>query len=109
MEFLHRNRNPEGKARQNPAQTRHRLALERWSYGATFVSPGYLLIRETFFFSEVCEQLIAIEDLDGRFLEVFLIARNDEVGFQLECALVNAGIFEVAPRRIECSVHTSFG
>ena len=50
---------------------------------------------------EVCEELGAVVDGDGRALEVGPVARDDGAGMQLLGALVEAGVLEVGPRRLQ--------
>ena len=65
-------------------------ALSAWHQRITRERlPRHLLVGEALFLGQIREQLVAVEHLDERFLEVLLVARDDGVDFQLERVLVH--------------------
>lgn len=66
-------------------------------------------IRQAFFLFQVSKQLVAVEYLKGRLLEVFLIARDNSIDFQPERTLIGTGILKIIPRRIESSIDIGLG
>ena len=62
------------------------------------------VVYQAFFLFEVGKELVAIHDGDGAFLEILLVAGDDDVSLGAYSALVHAGIFEIGPGGVECSV-----
>ena len=71
-------------------------------------SKRYLFVDKALILRKIIEELLAIEYPDGRFLEVFPIARDDGICLQLEGRLTYARILEIAPSRIEHSINVGF-